>query len=122
MQSTISKKTQKRILIVTALIKALAAIDAVIALIKEADNKSDARMKLIKFLDISEFQADAILDMKLSRINKLDGVELKTELGDLQKKEKELFDIIQNASTREEIMKKELAIMASRYADPRRTY
>lgn len=115
------EKTQKRILIVTALIKALAVIDAVIALIKEANDKSDARVKLIKFLDISEFQADAILDMKLSRINKLDGVELKAEFGDLQKKEKELFDIIENASTREEIMRKELAIMASRYADPRRT-
>lgn len=115
------EKTQKRILVVSALIKALAAIDAVIALIKEANDKSDARVKLIKFLDISEFQADAILDMKLSRINKLDGVELKTELGDLQKKEKELVDIIGNASTREEIMRKELAIMASRYADPRRT-
>lgn len=114
-------KTRNKILITTALLKALASIDEVIKLIKEAENKDDARIKLIKFLDISEFQANAILDMKLSRINKLDGVELKSELVSLQEKEKELLNIIENASTREEIMKKELTTMSLRHGDARRT-
>ena len=114
-------KTKNRKLIVEALLSALAKIDEVIALIKSAKDKSDARKKLMEFLKISDFQADGILDMKLSRLNQLDNVELKSELDELQKKEKELRDILTNVNIREEIMKKELLQMSAKYADNRRT-
>lgn len=114
-------KTQNRILVVGALLKALGRIDEVIALIKNAKDKNDARLKLISFLEINEFQANAILDMKLSRINQLDGIELKNELADLQKKEKELIERIESPQVREELMKKELLTMSVKHGDPRRT-
>ena len=115
------EKTRNRLLVVEALLKALGRIDEVIALIKNAKDKNEARVKLIKFLEINEFQANAILDMKLSRINQLDGIELKNELTDLQKKEKELVERISSVQVREEIMKKELLTMSVKHGDARRT-
>ena len=115
------EKTQNKIMITFALLKALGEIDKVIALIKESNDKNAARIKLMKFLSINELQANAILDMKLSRISKLDGVELKKDLESLQKKEKELKDIIENVYTRENIIRKQLLTLSTKYGDPRRT-
>ena len=58
------EKTQNKIMITFALLKALGEIDKVIALIKESNDKNAARIKLMKFLSINELQANAILDMK----------------------------------------------------------
>ena len=99
----------------------MAQIDEVIRLIKAANDKADARLKLMAFLKINEVQANAILDMKLSRLSKLDGVEIKAELGELQEKKKVLIDLIANESSREMIMKKELLNMSAKYGDARRT-
>ena len=114
-------KIEGRIVVLEALLKALAQIDEVIRLIKAADDKADARLKLMAFLKINEVQANAILDMKLSRLSKLDGVEIKAELGELQEKKKVLIDLIANESSREMIMKKELLNMSAKYGDARRT-
>lgn len=115
------EKVNDRMLIVSALLKALADIDTVIALIKSSENKDNAREKLIELLSINVMQANAILDMKLSRLSKLDGIELKIELAELQKKEKELLEIISEESVREGIMRKELLQMSAKYGDERRT-
>lgn len=115
------EKVKERMLVVEALLKALADIDNIITLIKESENKDDARKKLINLLSINVMQANAILDMKLSRLSKLDGVELKVELAELQKKEKDLLEIIADESVRESIMRKELLQMAAKYGDERRT-
>lgn len=114
-------KVESRMHIVEALLKALANIDPVIKLIKESDNKSDARNKLIAFLGITEIQANAILDMKLSRLSKLDGVELTAELENLQKQKELLMDIISNPAKREFQMRQELYGITNRYGDDRRT-
>ena len=114
-------KTQKRILIVLGLLKALEKIDEVIALIKNAKDKGDARNKLISFLEIDEIQANAILDMRLSRINQLDGAELRNELESLKKSEKELQDILNFSSVRDELIRRELLVLSNKYGDDRRT-
>jgi DNA gyrase subunit A len=114
-------KTNERLEVVNALLTALDKIDEVIALIKKAKNKGDAREQLISFLKISEFQANAILDMKLSRINQLDKIELTDEFKQLQEKQKELSNILNDEPTRENIMRKELLEMAKLHGDKRRT-
>ena len=83
-------KTEKRMLIVKALLIALARIDEVIKLIKESVNRSAAKSRLMSILEIDDVQANAILDMKLSRLSKLDGTELITELDELQKKKRSI--------------------------------
>lgn len=115
------EKTEERMQTVKALITALDKIDEVIALIKEAKDRSTAKSQLITFLQINEFQANAILDMKLSRINRLDAIELKDELKDLIEKEQKLKNIIDNETTRENIMRKELLEMSNKFGDPRKT-
>ena len=115
------EKTQNRILVIKALLTALDKIDEVIATIKNSDNNDDARIKLIKLLSINEYQANAILDMKLSRLNKLDNIKLKTELTDLQEKEKLLIKLITDELEREKQMRIELLEMATKLGDARRT-
>ena len=115
------EKTQNRILVVKALLTALDKIDDVISLIKNSENNDDARAKLIKLLSINEYQANAILDMKLSRLNKLDNIKLKSELTDLQEKEKVLTKLISDETEREKQMRVELLEMATKYGDDRRT-
>jgi DNA gyrase subunit A len=114
-------KTNERLQVVQALLTALDKIDEVIALIKKAKNRGDARQELITFLKINEFQANAILDMKLSRINQLDKIELNDEFKELQEKQKELSNILNDEPTRENIMRQELLEMAKLYGDERRT-
>ena len=114
-------KTDERLEVVIALITALDKIDEVIALIKKAKNRGEARDQLISFLKINEFQANAILDMKLSRINQLDKIELTDEKQELQKKQKELSAILNDEPTRENIMRQELLEMSRLYGDERRT-
>ena len=114
-------KTKERLEVVSALLTALDKIDEVIDIIKKSKDKSNARNALMGFLKISEFQANAILDMKLSRINQLDKIELTDEHKDLQKKEKELSGLLVNERAREDIMRKELYEMVKLYGDERRT-
>lgn len=115
------EKTQNRMIVVDALMTALDRIDEVIELIKKSKDKNDARLKLIDLLKITEVQANTILDMKISRLNQLDNIELKDELKSLQEKEKELTDIIENIKTRENIIRKELLQMKASLGDSRRT-
>ena len=114
-------KTKNRIAVVEALLTALDKIDEVIDLIKNSSDNEDARKKLISLLKITAFQADAILDMKLSRLNKLDNIKLKSELADLQEKEKYLTKLIADESEREKQMRVELLEMSTKYGDARRT-
>lgn len=115
------EKVEERMLIVEALLKALAQIDPIIKMIKESDNKGAARIKIMDFLKISEVQANAILDMKLSRLSKLDGVELAAELKDLQEQKKSLNELINSPQKRELQMKRELLQISAKYGDSRRT-
>ena len=69
-------KALARLEIVNGLLKALASIDEIIALIKGSESAAVAKTALIKRYEFSEVQAKAILDMKLARLAKLEGVEL----------------------------------------------
>lgn len=115
------QKIEERLHIVEGLLKALAQIDPIIKLIKESNSKADARIKIIQFLDVTEIQANAILDMKLSRLSKLDGVELTAEREDLQKQKKVLIELISTPAKRELQMRQELLRISNRYGDARRT-
>ena len=78
-------KMQNRIHIIDGLLIALADIDAVIELIKKANSKDDAKNKLCTKYNIDDEQASAILKMPLSRLIKLEAVELEDEKSDLLK-------------------------------------
>lgn len=115
------EKAATRLHVIIGLLASIDKIDEVIALIKSSANKTEARNNLINLLAIDSVQADAILDMKLSRLTRIDKTELIEE-----KKAKELIilecnKIISDKSHRDSIMIKKIEDMRDKYGDARRT-
>ena len=111
-------KTNKRLHIIAGLIKALTVIDEIIATIRQSSSAAEAKTKLIATWQFSEEQATAILDMKLSKLAKLEEEELKAEEKDLQNLLVQLTYIRDNPT---EELQKRLAVIVNKYGDDRRT-
>ena len=87
-------KAKEREHIVQGLVTALANIDEVIAIIKASDDKQDAMVKLTQNFELDEIQANAILEMKLSRLTSLEVEKLNEELKELEIRIADLEDIL----------------------------
>ena len=86
-------QAEQRCHVLEGLIVAVQNIDEVIAIIKQSDGTSDARERLMARFSISEIQAQAILDLRLARLTKLEIFKLEKELADLKKLIKKLTAI-----------------------------
>ncbi len=115
------RKTQERIHILEGLVKALAKIDEVIALIKKSKTYQEAKERLQKFLKISEIQAKAILEIKLQNLVKLEKEKIEKELKEKRKFEKYLKEILSSEKKIFEVIKEELLKLKEKFADKRRT-
>jgi DNA gyrase subunit A len=116
------RKAQERAHIVEGLVKALDMIDAIIALIRGAEDVDAARTGLMAgSFEFSEVQANYILDMQLRRLTQLEGQKLRDELGELQATIKELESILKSKTKLRTVIKKELAEVRKDYADERKT-
>ena len=113
-------KAAKRLHIVEGLLIAVQDIDNVVAIIKTSKDKNEARFRLMNKYGIDSVQADAILDLKLSKLTTLDTQELKDEKEELLKKIDEYNRIINNEDVRKEIINKNLDGLKKFY-DKRRT-
>ncbi len=107
--------------ILEGLIVAVNNIDEVIRIIRKADNVGDARAKLRARFDLSERQAQAILDLRLARLTKLEIISLENELRELKEKIKELTAIIGSTKLQMEVVKKELKEIKRNYKSDRRS-
>ena len=107
--------------ILEGLIIAVKNIDEVIRIIKTADNTTDAKAKLRARFSLSNEQAQAILDLRLARLTKLEVNNLKQELADLKVKIKELKAIIGSKALQMEVVKNEMSDVKRRYKSERRT-
>ena len=114
-------KAEQRIHIIEGLLIALADIDTAIALIRASENKAAAQTALISHFHITEIQAKAILDMKLSRLTKLDKTELEEELKEKQAIVAECNKIIEDSTYRNNKLKTLVINMRDKYGDARRT-
>ena len=103
------------------MLRALEDIDNIIALIKNSENATAAKEKLIKKYQFTENQAKAILAMRLSSLAKLEKVELEQEAKELENKIKDLKDILANENRQKDILKSRLADLVKKYGDARRT-
>ncbi len=115
------EKAKARAHILEGLIIAVKNIDEVIKIIKSADNTADARTKLRKRFDLSEAQANAILDLKLARLTKLEVTKLEEELKELKKLIAELTAIIASKARQMEVVKGELKDIKKKHGDERRS-
>lgn len=114
-------KVKSRLEIVLGLLIALEDIDNIIAMIKSSDNAAAAKQKLIEKYKLTENQAKAILDMKLSKLAKLEKVELENEKKELLTKQDELNNLLQNKDLQLKEIRKRLDAIVKKYGDERRT-
>lgn len=114
-------KAEARAHILEGLIAAVDKIDEVITLIKTSDSKADARAKLINFLSVDETQANAILDMKLGRLTKIDKQELVNELAEKNKLIAECKELLTSKEVRNERLIEQITWLKNKYGDNRRT-
>ncbi|MBI1972812.1 DNA gyrase subunit A [Candidatus Woesearchaeota archaeon] len=115
------QRAEDRNHIVLGLITALDHIDPVVKLIKESDNVDVARQGLIQQYQLTEIQANAILDMRLQKLTSLETNKLKQEHADLKKIIQELKDILASEPRIFAIIKQEFLELKEKYADARKT-
>jgi DNA gyrase subunit A len=112
---------EKRAHILKGYLKALDALDAVIALIRASKTPEEARTGLMKLLDVDEIQANAILDMQLRRIAALERQKINDEYEGLMADIIGLHSILASEAKQREIIKTELSDLIAKYGDERRT-
>ena len=115
------KQAQSRCHVLEGLIIAVQNIDEVIAIIKKAESTSDARAKLMERFEISEVQAQAILDLRLARLTKLEIFKLEQELKELKKLIKKLTAISKSGDLQLQVVKEEITEIKNAYPTPRKS-
>ena len=114
-------KAQKRAHILEGLKKALDHLDAVITLIRKAKSPAEAKEQLSGQFELTEIQAQAILDMRLQRLTGLEQNKIVEEYQEILKKIAELEKILSSEKELKQVIKDELVEIQENYQNPRRT-
>jgi len=114
-------KAERRAHILEGLLKALDHIDEVIETIRSSADVPTARERLMERFDLSEIQADAILEMRLSRLTALERDKIENELNELHVKIAEYKAILADEERVKNILVEELEDVAKRHGDDRRS-
>jgi DNA gyrase subunit A len=115
------RKANERAHILRGLVKALDALDEVIALIRASETVDIARAGLIELLDIDEIQAQAILDMQLRRLAALERQRIIDDLAKIEAEIADLEDILAKPERQRGIVHDELGEIVEKHGDDRRT-
>jgi DNA gyrase subunit A len=115
------RKAEERAHILRGYLKALDALDEVIALIRASATVDDARTGLMSLLEIDELQATAILDMQLRRLAALERQKIIDEFDELMARIADYNDILASEPRQRAIVSEELAEVVNDYGDERRT-
>lgn len=116
------RQAEERMHILRGYLKALDALDEVIALIRRSPTVEDARDGLIDLLGVDEVQARAILDLQLRRLAALERQKIMDEASDLETKIADFNAILASPARQRTIISEELAEIAAKYGDERRTH
>ena len=114
-------RASDRLHLVEGLLIAILDIDDVIAIIRGSDDTAHARARLIEAFELSEIQANYILEMPLRRLTRYSTIELETERDALQATIAELTEILENPEQLRTLVGVELAEIAKQHGTPRRT-
>jgi len=115
------EKARERAHILEGLHKCLANIDAVIKTIKQSANREEAQKNLIRKFKLTQIQANAILETKLSALAKLERKKIEDELKEMRSKIKELSAVLKSPQKIKEVIKKELSFLKENFGDERKT-
>lgn len=114
-------RRQERLHLVEGLLVAILDIDEVIQVIRSSDTADIARDRLMRVFDLSQAQADYILELRLRRLTKFSRIELEKEAEDLRRAIEELEEILGSDARLREVVSEEMAEVARTHGTPRRT-
>ena len=115
-------KAEERAHILQGLLIALDNIDEVIKIIRGSKNVQEAKAELISRFDLSEVQAQAIVDMRLRALTGLEREKLEAEYAELMKKIEEYRAILADRKLLLGVIRKEILVISEKYGDERRTH
>ncbi|MFL6166427.1 MAG: DNA topoisomerase (ATP-hydrolyzing) subunit A [Ornithinibacter sp.] len=115
------RRRRERLHLVEGLLVAILDIDEVIQLIRGSDDTAMAKARLISVFDLSELQADYILELQLRRLTRFSRIELETERDELLRQIEELEAILADEKLLHRTVSTELADVATAHGTPRRT-
>jgi len=116
------ERARHRAHILEGLRVALKNLDEVIGLIRRAPDADEARARLVKRFNLSEIQAQAILDMQLRRLAALERKKIEEEYRDVQALIKELSELLRSPRKMRQVVADELLEIKSSFGEPRRTH
>jgi DNA gyrase subunit A len=99
----------------------LAHVDEVVRIIRQSSDRADARAKLVERYELSEIQANAILDMRLVQLTNLEQDKIENEYQEILRRIADLEDILAHPERLLTMIKDDLAEIKAKYADKRRT-
>ena len=115
------RKLEERIHILEGFEKVFDDLDKAIRIIRRSDGRQDAASKLMKAFDLTQIQADAILDTRLYRLAKLEILKIREELEDKRKRAKKIRAILKSETKQWKVVKDELGELLEEFDDRRRT-
>jgi DNA gyrase subunit A len=116
------RKLEERIHILEGFEKIFDDLDRAIKLIRQSDGRADAAAKLMKTFELSQIQADAILETRLYKLAKLEILKIREELEEKRKRAKQIRAILKSDKKLWDVVKQELEALSTEYADKRRTW
>ena len=112
---------KKRIHLLEGFEKVFDALDEIIRIIRKSDGKADAAEKIIKRFELDAEQTDAILELKIYRLARLEILIIRNELEEKRKRARQITALLKNEASRWALVRSELESISSQYGDKRRT-
>jgi len=112
---------RKRIHILEGFEKVFDALDEIIKLIRKSDGKADAAEKIMKRFELDADQTDAILELKIYRLARLEILIIRNELDEKRKRARQIGGLLKDEESRWKLVRGELEEVSSKYGDKRRT-
>ena len=115
------EQLKRRIHILEGFEKVFDALDEIIRIIRKSDGKADAAEKIIKRFSLDAEQTDAILELKLYRLARLEILVIQNELADKRKRARHINALLKDEDSRWRLVREELQDIQKKYGEPRRT-
>jgi DNA gyrase subunit A len=112
---------KKRLHILEGLEKVFDALDEIIKIIRKSDGKADAAEKIMKRFELDADQTDAILELKIYRLARLEILIIRNELEEKRKRSRQISSLLRDEESRWKIVRTELEEISTKYGDKRRT-
>ena len=113
------EQLKRRIHILEGFEKVFDALDEIIKIIRKSDGKADAADKVMKRFSLDAGQTDAILELKLYRLARLEILVIQTELGDKRKRARQISLLLKDEGGRWKLVRQELEDIQGKYGNPR---